>query len=193
MTDEKDNGEGEDFPLSDPGPTADDIVGYNVDQLFAIGMGEEECDDDRVRREAQTFVSTYMRSQGHSYQMIANEMKCSIGWCHRLVQRGLKRIYKKTQESAETIRQLQLERLNKMLAGVMERAETGDSFAIQSALQVMDRIDKAWGLEPPKRVEHTFTEDARNEALDQLSKNIAALAHERTDQDGSGDPPDRLN
>lgn len=193
MAAENDNGEGDEFPLTDPGFTADDIQGVTFDELFEIGMGNQPCADDRVRREAQTFVATSMRAQGYKYQVIANEMGCSLGWAHALVKRGLKRLDAKTAETAETIRQLQIERLDKMLAGVMDRAEQGDSFAIQSALAIMDRIDKAWGIEPPKRVEHTFTDEAVNETRSQLAKALAAVSDANTDAEGAGDPPARIN
>ena len=193
MAEADDNGEGGEFPLTDPGPTADEIVGVTMDDLFSIGTGEMPCADDRVRREAQTFVATHMRAQGYGYDAIRLEMGISIGWAWALVQRGLKKISKKTEETADTIRSLQKERLEKMLAGVMDRAVEGDSFAISSALQIMDRIDKLWGIEPPKVVEHTFTQELVNESRNSLFKALVAQHDERPDPGGTGEPPAKVH
>lgn len=160
-------------PDIDPGPDADEIENIGMEALFEIGMGQRECDDTKVRVAAQAFVATHMRAQGYEYRAIAAEMGISLGWCFDLVKRTLKRLEKKTMETAETVRQLQLARLDKLLAGHMERAET-DPFVVPMVLQIMDRIDKLWGIEPPKRIEHKFTEDDVNATRNALAAALAS-------------------
>ena len=190
-TDEHINDEaGGDIGLEDPGPTADEIAGISTEELFEIGMGNQPCEDKKVKREAQSFVALMMRKQGHGYQVIANEMGVSLGWAHGLVQRVLKKTVK---ETAEQVRLVQLDRLETMLAGVWDRAEGGDSFAITSALAIMDRIDKLHGIEPPKRIEHTFTDDAVNETRSQLAKALAALSEPDADAGAPGETPPAIH
>lgn len=174
MTDSgNENGEAEDIGLTDPGPKADEITEITTEEIFEIGMGNQPCADDSVRRECQRYVALMMRTQGHKYETIATEMGCSVGWAHALVQRGIKMRIK---EPVDTIRQMQIDRLENLYAAVAGDAEAGDTFKIEAALKIWDRINQFHGIEAPKRVEHSFTEDARNDALGKLAKNIAALA-----------------
>ena len=191
MSDDKETlkAENEDC-LEDPGYSADEIRDKTTEEIFNIGMGTQDCDCATTRREAQTFVALIMRTQGHTYDVISSEMGVSKGWAHRLVMRGIKRRQK---EPVETIRQMQIDRLEKLLAGCWDAAEAGDPAAVSSALAVMDRIDKAHGIEPPKRIEHTFTQEARADALDQLNQAISALPAEESDTSSSGDPSDRIH
>lgn len=178
---------GDDIGLEDPGPLLDEISGVTIEELFEIGMGESPCEDPKIKREAQSFVALTMRKQGHNYRVIAKEMDVSLGWAHQLV----KRILSKTvRETADQVRLTQLDRLETLLAGVWSNAEDGDTFAIASALQIMDRIDKLHGIEPPKVVAHTFTKGARDAAINELATQLAALSHEITDSDGDRETAD---
>jgi len=180
MSDDVENGEGDKFPLSDPGYTADDIKNANLEDLFEIGMGRE-CDDPSLKREAQTYVATQMRIAGHKYQEIALEMGISLSWGHTLVKRGLKRMFERVAEGAETSRMQQVARCEAMLVGFFDKACDGDTFSAQMVLNIMAKMDGYLGIEAPKRIEHTFTEDAVNDARRELTKAFAALNGEIPD------------
>lgn len=190
MSDDENKDKADDIGLVDSGHLADEIKDVTTDEIFSIGMGETECDDKILKRECQRYVALMMRTQGYNYETIAGEMHISQSWAHALVSRGIKMRQK---EPVETIRQMQIDRLEKLLAGVWDNAEGGDSFSIQSALSIMDRIDKAHGIEPPKRIEHTFTKEARNDAINGLAAKLAALSAEKSDSDGVTEPTDAIH
>ena len=154
--------------------------------LWNIAMGDEPCDDPTVRLQARRFSALMMRQQGTPYRDIAAMLKCSLSTAFKYVK---SEIEKRVDEAADTVRQLHLDRLNMMLAGVMDRATEGDSFAIDSALKVMGKIEALMGIEPPKKVEHTFGDGARDEARDRLAAAIAAANAEGSDRDDPGEPP----
>lgn len=190
MSDDQKHGEAEDIGLADPGLTAGEITDMQTEEIFEIGMGNQPCEAPEVKRECQRFVALMMRTQGHKYETIATEMGISTTWAWKLVKRG---ISMRQKEPVDVIRQMQVDRLETLLAAVWDRAEGGDSFAIQSALAIMDKIDKAHGIEPPKVVEHTFTKGARDAAVNELTSRIAALSDEIPDSTADPDPPDSIH
>lgn len=171
----------------------DTVQKVNAEEIFEIGLGERECLDKKLRMHCQVSVAVQLRCQGYNYQTIGIEMGVAQSWAWRLVQRGMETAQKQLVESVETLREVQKARCDAIITANWENMERGDSFATQNVLKAMAALDAYWGLEPPKRVEHTFTEDARNEAIDQLAKNIAALTPTGDDQGSPTDTPDRVN
>ncbi len=164
-------------------PGVDDLAELPAAELYAIGTGQQPCEAPEIKRAALRYVCLMMRRQGYQYRDIAAELGISTALAHNYVKDAIGGLVK---EMAEEVRQVQIQRLETMLAGVMDKAEAGDAFAIGSSLQIMDRIDKLHGIEPPKRVEHTFTETAVNDARNALLKKLSALSYESSDSGSSG-------
>lgn len=170
----------DDLPLPE-GLDESDAIALSSELLWKIGTREEPCEDEDLYRSARDYCATMMRQQGHGYQDIAAQLGCSVGTAWNGVQRVLR---KTLREPADQIRALHLKRLDAMLAGLMERASEGDTFAISAALQVMTKIEQLMGVEPPKKMEISFGEQA-DDARAALAKAIAALAG--SGNAGSGD------
>lgn len=91
------------------------------------------------------------RKQGFSFEVIAETMGFkSPSAAYDLVIEGITAL--KT-ENAEQVKQLELERLNDMLTGLMPRVLTGDERAIDSMLRVMQFRARLLGLEAPIKVD----------------------------------------
>ena len=174
----------DDLPLPD-GLDEGDAIALSGELLWKIGTREEPCDDEDLYRSARDYCATLMRQQGHGYQDIAAQLGCSVGTAWNGVQRVLR---KTLREPADQIRALHLKRLDAMLAGLMERATEGDTFAIGAALQVMTKIEQLMGVEPPKKMEVSFGEQA-DDARAALAKAIAALAGPGNAGSGDQQPP----
>lgn len=149
------------------------------EMLWNIATGEEECEDRTLRTRSRKWASLQMRQQGIPYRDIAVTLGLSVSTVFGYVKFEMK---KRIVEGVDVVRALHLERLETMLAKQLERANDGDTFAVTAALQIMGRIESLLGMEPPKRVEHTFGDEARDQSRNALAKAIAAANDQATDR-----------
>jgi hypothetical protein len=84
------------------------------------------------------------RRQGYSYDRIGQTMRISTPYAHELVLRGMDMVI---QEPAEVVLQMELARLDAMMASVYTRAVEGDKEAINTVLKIMDRRQRLLGLD----------------------------------------------
>lgn len=85
-----------------------------------------------------------LRRAGWSFDDIATEVGyANRGSAHRAVKQGIAAI---TRESATELIELELSRLDDLLAGLYEQARNGDLFAVDRALKIMDQRAKFLGL-----------------------------------------------
>lgn len=83
------------------------------------------------------------------------------GWgmeyAHKDVTRMLRKVRDQAQEEARQVRELELQRLDAMFAGIWEDATAGDVDAVNSALRVMKRRARMLGLDEPERFEQVVS------------------------------------
>lgn len=85
-----------------------------------------------------------LRRAGWSYDDIAEEIGyANKGSAHRAVKQGIADI---TRESATELLELELSRLDDLMAGAYENARNGDLFAIDRVLKIIDQRAKFLGL-----------------------------------------------
>ncbi|KPJ59092.1 MAG: hypothetical protein AMJ46_12560 [Latescibacteria bacterium DG_63] len=72
----------------------------------------------------------------------------------RILKRALARLRKYTDAEAEDLRQLELERIDDLIAGLWEAAKGGHPDSVKQFLAVQDRRCKLLGIEPPQRHVH---------------------------------------
>lgn len=157
-------------------PTAETLTG---EMLWNIAIGEEPCEDRKLRTNARKWASLQMRQQGIPYREIAATLGLALSTVFEYVKHEMT---KRIDEGVEVVRALHLDRLETMLAKQLERANEGDTFAVTAALQIMGRIESLLGMEPPKRVEHTFGDEARDQSRNALAKAIAAANEQVADR-----------
>lgn len=92
-----------------------------------------------------------MRKAGATYQAIAQ----AVGYAdhtgaRKAVQRAMQDVL---QEPALELKTLQIERLNHMLLTLWPKCQAGDERSINTALNVMDRLDKLMGVEAATQVD----------------------------------------
>jgi len=109
----------------------------------------------RVGARERELAAVGLRLQGLPYGAIAERLGTSRGTAHALVLRSLERTAEALGESAGILRQVEIERLDAMLAGLWPAATSGDVSAVNAALRVSERRARLLGLDAPQRAELT--------------------------------------
>lgn len=104
-----------------------------------------------------------LRVRGASYTEIAAELAISTQTAHASIRRGLA-ARAVLPETVESVRALELERLDAWLARLAPRIEQGDDGAIRTALAVGERRSRLLGLDAPTTVQIEGTLRAATDA-----------------------------
>jgi len=113
--------------------------------------------------ERRAFVLV-MRKTGATYRKIAAATASRFGadnlpegwderYAYKDVMRELARLRETMGEDGETVRQIELERLDRLTEALWPRAKDGDEAAIDKVLRIMDRRAKFLGLNRPEGLE----------------------------------------
>lgn len=127
-----------------------------------------------------------MRLAGLDFQTIATRLGyASRGAAHTDITRALEANVAEMHRNADVLRQEELDRLNRLQAGVWPAAAAGDPKAVQSVLGIIDRRCKLLGLDAPIRHE-VVTLDAIDNAIQQLT---AELGRDQARETAPATPP----
>lgn len=86
-----------------------------------------------------------LRTRGMEFEQIAEDLGYrSKSGAYKAVMTGLK---KTLQEPADELRTMEAERLDRMLAGLWDRAISGDTWSVDRVLAIMDRRARLLGLD----------------------------------------------
>ena len=107
------------------------------------------------RRQAALFA----RMGGKTYAQIADELGISIERASQLVEEALKAIKQETAEQAAKLKEIELARLDRLLAAIWPQTMKGDVQAIDRALKIMKRRAELLGLDAP--IKQDFTSDGK--------------------------------
>lgn len=111
--------------------------------------------DARLSRAEKQAAAMRMKAKGATYPQIAEAMGyATVKAARDLVSKGIK---EELHESAEGLRGIHYNRLEKLLAVHWDRALQGDNSALANTLSVMDRIERLYGLAGAKKVDHTHS------------------------------------
>jgi len=89
------------------------------------------------------------RKAGYSYRDIGARLEVSHEQARRDVEAALAALVADTKDSAEQLRQLELERLDMLTKALEPMAAVGNPGAVNSFLRVMERRAKLLGLDAP--------------------------------------------
>ncbi len=112
------------------------MTGQEV-EVFTLKPGTMDSERDAL-------AALELRSQGHSYRHIAAVMGCATSEAHRRVKKALSWT---SQEPADTVRELESDRLDQLWETYFSRAKEGDQKAAQICLRVMERRSRMWGTD----------------------------------------------
>ena len=95
------------------------------------------------------------RLAGATYAEIGEQLEMSESGAYRLVRRCLDRERARTEEDAETLRQIDLMRVERAILALWAQVKAGHLGAIDRLLRCLDIRAKYLGLYAPARTEHT--------------------------------------
>jgi len=104
--------------------------------MATTGPSESKTSERRIDANTRHKQALELRMAGYDYRTIAD-----------------KSALKKTlQEPADKVRELEIKRLDAMLAAIWARVRSGNDYAIDRALKIMARRAEYLGLDAPKEV-----------------------------------------
>lgn len=133
--------------------------------------------------------ATRLRVAGHTYDEIAAMLGISHGGAYLAVSRELARIRKEAGEQAAEIREVELQRLDRMLLAVLPAAEGGDLQAIATTLRLQERRAHYLGLDAPRAA---VVVDARPDTVRALMALVGGPSAHGTVIDMPADAADEL-
>jgi len=101
-----------------------------------------------------------LRIAGARYRQIGAQLGVSHQTAYRDVQTALGELAALQAKKAEKLRELELERCDKLTLALWPKARTGDERAIRAIVAVMDRRAKLLGLDAPTKLEHAGPDGA---------------------------------
>jgi len=108
-----------------------------------------------VETRAKRLEALELRKRGMTYRQIADTMGCHVGTAHQWVSMAFDELVVQVNETAETVRQMELDRLDTLQEAVWTECLIGDKAAITTMLRVMERRSKLLGLDTPQQVDQT--------------------------------------
>ncbi|MCB1809624.1 MAG: hypothetical protein KDJ99_32010 [Candidatus Competibacteraceae bacterium] len=102
-----------------------------------------------------------LRLAGYSFEAIGQQLGISKQAAYKHVSTALETLHTQTDNSAEQLRALELERLDALLKGCWTAATAGDSESTRVALKVLERRAKLLGLDVSTRTSEGDGEDPR--------------------------------
>jgi hypothetical protein len=131
-----------------------------------------------------------MRKRGMSYQAIGDALGITMQGASLCVKRALERLRVETDEKAEDVRDLELERLDKLMHIAQTAADQGELGAIDRILRIQERRSKYLGLDAPAKTETHATVAASvdmsgldDRQLSQLERAYAQIMADHADPD----------
>jgi len=98
-------------------------------------------------------IALKLRQSGYSYRDIAKELNISLTSAWLYIKESMEELRKEVLEEADTLRQIELDRLDIMLKALWSKVEAGDEKAIDRVLKIQERTSKYLGLDSPTKQE----------------------------------------
>lgn len=143
-------------------------------------MAKESLKWNTVKATERQLKAVELRMAGRTYQEIATELGYAHpSGAHAAVQSVLKEA---RSEAAEEMRELELDRLNKLLSGVWEKALAGDVKAVHAVLAIIDKRSKLAGLYSPTQYAEVVNVHYVNDWQSVGAKDLADLKEQENEQ-----------
>ena len=96
-----------------------------------------------------------MRIAGADYQTIADALGMVKSGAYKAVRRSLERTRQQTAESAEELRQIEQNRLERLIVAAMPQALKGDVQSIEAVRRLSESLRKLNGIDAPAKTDIT--------------------------------------
>ena len=126
------------------------IAGITEERITKIARGQEACEDKRLLRACRLFEILNLRAKGEEYRQIAPQLGISPSWACEMVQKFMKA---KASDSADTLRELNTERLTTAINKLQDKIDKGSVPAIMALDKLIKSINEMHGVEPAQRID----------------------------------------
>lgn len=140
--------------------------------------GKRGSHENAIERRAKALE---LRKSGMTYSAIGKALGVSICMAHKDVHHVIDQLAKEARETAEAVRDIELERLDAMLKALWPAVEEGDTSSISTALRVAERRARLLGLDAPVKQEVTGANGGPLSFVE-VAKQFADAARKRGDQ-----------
>lgn len=144
-----------------------------------VGGKERIIDATHIKYQERRKIVLEMRKSGASYRQIAEYLGVSEYQVSSYLDTALRQLIA---EDVESVRKIELGRLDTMLQGIWSRAIKGELPAVDRALHIMKRRAEIMGLDAPKRIdlkgkiEQTTKNTITFDKPEQIGEVLATLA-----------------
>jgi DNA-binding CsgD family transcriptional regulator len=125
-------------------------------------VGNSRTGPKRLGKQEKKLRALDLRKMGLSYREIAAQMGCHHTTVGNYLNQAMDEYKAEEKEKAEDVRELQLMRLDKMLAASWPLAMDGDPKANASVLRIMERQAKLLGLDLEKTKHEVTGKDGQD-------------------------------
>jgi len=125
-------------------------------------QGQRSTTEPRhIEANARAAHALAMRQRGHSYRAIAAKLGVSLSTAHGYVADALAELRTQTREQAETLRDLEAQKLDQIERSVwraMRKASAADVAKLANSLRALSESRRRLlGLDRPQQIEHTVS------------------------------------
>lgn len=122
-----------------------------MEKLDHVGAPTKRHRARQIVRAEKMRRAVELRKAGATYRQISEQLGYSSEkTAHKLVKDAIKVTLN---EKTDELRTLQYERLNHMMLVLWPKVQSGDERAITTALGIMDKMDRLYGVEAPQRID----------------------------------------
>jgi DNA-binding CsgD family transcriptional regulator len=118
-------------------------------------MATKKQSGQKANKVALTEKALEMKKAGLSYTQIANRLGIGRSTAHKYITEELNKLAAMNRDKAEALRELQNERLEKLLVVTMTKATGGDMGAVEKARRIIDSITNLYGANAPTKIAPT--------------------------------------
>lgn len=145
---------------------------------------------DKIAILERQILALDLRKQGLSYRKIAQRLDCDHTVIYDDIQRELKRLADESLDSTAEMRQLDLERIDMAIAGLMPFVQSGSAVHTMALMKSIDERAKLLGLYAPEKQEMVIHDRLSD---DERAARIAAILERgRARRDGRTSSTDTL-
>jgi DNA-binding NarL/FixJ family response regulator len=116
---------------------------------------KSKVDSHAVEVEARRQQVLNLRRSGFSIRAIATQLNISVGQAHTDIKEALEALQQQTIEIGASYRELELERIDRMLVALDAQVKKGDTQAVNTSAKLIDMRAKLLGLYAPAKQEIT--------------------------------------
>jgi hypothetical protein len=137
---------------------------------------------DKIAMLERQLLALDLRKQGMTYRQIATRLECNHVTIYNDIHRELKRLADESQDSTAEMRQLDLERIDMAIAGLMPFVRSGSANHTMALMKSIDERAKLLGLYAPEKQEMVI--DDRLSDDERANRIAAILERSRARRDG---------